>query len=509
MLLTRLCLAALALLSPALAIAQGPPATAGQPQTPSLLTLAPPVQALASPETSAIVDALERYFKGFDAMDPDLMSSAVHPDAVMAGGVGQPSVETSAYSRMFDQLRKMRGKMTPPAVKAERTLTEISLRGDLATAFVHMTYLPPTRGAGVPIEYAFQFYRTGGRWTIVSVLNHAGQYAGETDDKTLDVMGVRPGMTIGEIGAGSGRVTLSLARRAGDRGKVYANDIDETALAQLRTVCERRGVKNVETLVGKVDDPMFPKGALDLAITAIVYHHLEQPVALLRNLASSLKPGATLVIVDPAYDRTGDKDSARPTTRERVETEAAEAGYELVAMNASLPRDNIFILRVKTGGRAGAPKIATAPWTPPQPGSERAAVLAAVDTWWKGHDADDAALLEKILAPGARSWFVQEGALQFVTFDKDIERMKSGNRRPATRPLPGEKRTVVDFRQESAVATVTMLVEIPRAGDTSRCYTTFQLYKADDVWQIVNQTRADRGAGLRRVCRPHAVHLRG
>ncbi len=486
MMLTRFCLAALTLLSPALALAQGPPSTAGQPQTPSLLTLAAPVQALASSETSAIVDVLERYFKGFDAMDPDLMSSAVHPDAVMAGGVGQPSVETSAYSRMFDQLRKARGKMTPPAVKAKRTLTELSLRGDLATAFVHMTYLPPTRGAGVPIEYAFQFYRTGGRWTVVSVLNHAGQYAGETDDRILDAMGVRPGMTIGEIGAGTGRITLALARRVGERGKVYANDIDETALAQLRAVCERRGVKNVETLVGKVDDPMLPKGALDLAITAIVYHHLEQPVALLRNLASSLKPGATLVIVDPAYDRTGDKDSARPTTRERVESEAAEAGYELVAMNASLPRDNIFILRLKGGGPAPVVKATTAPWVPPASGSERTAVLVAVDTWWKGHDADDAVVLEKVMVPGARSWFAHEGALQFVTFDKEIERMKSGDRRPATRPRPGEKRTVVDFRQESGVAVVTMLVEIPRNGTMSRSYTTFQLYKADDLWQIVN-----------------------
>jgi len=192
------------------------------------------------------------------------------------------------------------------------------------------------------------------------------------------------------------------------------------------------------------------------------------------------------VIVDPAYDRTGDKDSDRPTTRERVEAEAAEAGYELVEINASLPRDNIFILRLKGAGPAPAVKVTSAPWAPPASGSERAAVLAAVDTWWKGHDADDATLFEKVLAPGARSWFVHEGALQFVAFDKEVERMKSGNRRPATRPLPGEKRTVVDFKQGRAVATVTMLVEIPRAGTTSRNFTTFQLYKADDRWQIVS-----------------------
>ncbi len=484
--LTRLWLVVLTLIAAVPGIAQDPATAAGQPPAPPLLTVAPSVQALAMPEQVAIAVTLEQYFRGFDAMNADAMLQVLHADATTAGGVGQPSVELMAYSRLFEQLRKAPANRKPPAVKAERTLTELFVHGGMAAAWVHMQYLPPTRGAGTPIEYAFQLYRSATGWTIASVVTHADQYAGETADGTLDAMGIRPGMTIGEIGAGDGRITLALTRRVGDRGKVYANDIDSKSLAKLVATCERRGVKNIETTTGKVDDPMFPKGALDLAITAIVYHHLEQPVALLRNLASSLKPGATLVIVDPAYDRTGDKDSDRPTTRERVEAEAAEAGYELVEINASLPRDNIFILRLKGGGPAPAVKVTSTPWVPPASGSERAAVLGAVDTWWKGHDAEDAALLEKVLAPGARSWFVHEGALQFVTFDKDIERMKSGTRRPASRPLPGERRTVVDFKQERAVATVTMLVEIPRAGTTSRDYTTFQLYKADDRWQIVS-----------------------
>lgn len=488
MMLTRFCLVALTLLAAAPGSAQDPATAAGQTAAPPLLALAPSVQALTTPEKAAIAATVEQYFRGFDAMNADAMSQVLHADATTTGGVGQPAVELMAYSRMFEQLGKAPANRKPPAVKAERTLTELFVHGGMATAWVHMQYLPPTRGAGVPIEYAFQLYKSGVGWTIASVVSHADQYAGETADSTLDAMGIRPGMTIGEIGARDGRITLALARRVGDRGRVYANDIDPKPLAQLVATCERRGVKNVETITGKVDDPMFPKGALDLAITAIVYHHLEQPVALLRNLASSLKPGATVVIVDPAYDRTGDKDSDRPTTRERVEAEAAEAGYELVEVNASLPRDNIFILRLKGGWPAPVAKVTSAPWAPPASGSERAAVLAGVDTWWKGHDAEDAALLEGVLAPGARSWFVHEGALQFVTFEKDIERMKSGNRRPASRPLPGEKRTVVDFKQERAVATVTMLVEIPRAGLISRSYTTFQLYKADDRWQIVSLT---------------------
>jgi SAM-dependent methyltransferase len=232
---------------------------------------------------------------------------------------------------------------------------------------------------------------------------------------------------------------------------------------------------------------MFPKGALDLAITAIAYHHFTQPVTLLRNLIPSLKPGATLVIVDPAYDRTGDKDSDRPTTRERVEAEGAEAGFELVAMDASLPRDNIFILRVKAGGTPAVPRITTTPWMPPPAGADRAVILAAIDDWWKGHDTDDADVLDRVMVPGTRSWFEEEGVVQSISYAKELERIRSGNRRPATRPRPGEKRTAVAFTQPGSVAAVTMRVEIPRqAGGASRSLTTFQLYKADDRWQIVN-----------------------
>jgi len=488
MLLKRLLVAAIALLCPVLLSAQDPPATAGQPQGSPPFVLAPGVQAVSSPEKAAILETLERYFKGYYALDPDILASTLHPEAVNTGGVGQASLTIARMSGPLEQLRKMRGKVKPPVVNAIRTVIDLFIRGDLADAIVREEYLPPMRGAGTTAYHAYQLYKTGGRWLIVSGVLHANQYEGDTDGRTLDMMGVRPGMTIGEIGAGDGRVTFPLARRVGEGGKVYANDIDEQALAELRAVCEKTGTKNIETLVGKVDDPQFPKGALDLAITAIAYHHFDQPVALLKNLAASLKPGATLVILDPAYDRTGEKDSDRPTTRERVEAEAAEAGYELVAMDASLPRENIFILRLKTGGAAAVPKVTTAPYAPARVGDERTAILAAIETWWQGHDTDDAVLLDKVLARGARSWFEHEGTLQFISSATEIERITSGNRRPAgTRPSPGEKRTVVDFTQHSAVAVVTMLVEIPRnAAPGVQSYTTFQLYKADDWWQIVN-----------------------
>ena len=174
-------------------------------------------------------------------------------------------------------------------------------------------------------------------------------------DKVMDAIGVKPGMVIGEIGAGRGRYTVYLARRVGETGKILANDISERSLAYLKDRCQRLGFGNVETILGEEEDPLFPDNSLDMAIMVWVYHMLDKPDGLLKNLRPSLKPGATLVILDPPdkeideefhVDRS-DPNVKIPKIRERVEKSAAAAGFELVKVETFLPEDIIFILRAK------------------------------------------------------------------------------------------------------------------------------------------------------------------
>ena len=99
-----------------------------------------------------------------------------------------------------------------------------------------------------------------------------------------------------------------------------------------------------------MDAALLPSQALDVVVMVSVFHHLEQPVALLQNIPTSLKPGGRVVILDPAYDRTRETDSPRPSTPESVAKEAAEAGFELARTDASLPSDNIFVLKPRLGG---------------------------------------------------------------------------------------------------------------------------------------------------------------
>lgn len=178
--------------------------------------------------------------------------------------------------------------------------------------------------------------------------------------KVMDAVGIHPGMVIGEVGAGRGRYTVHLATRVGDAGKIYANDINSSSLAYVRERCRRDGIRNVETILGKVDDALFPKAALDMVFMVWVYHMMDEPVAMLKSIIPSLKPGATVVIVDPIpgevekelkeYLAAGGNPDAKLNvpTKARIEQDAALAGLQLVQMmEGFLEKDNIFILKVE------------------------------------------------------------------------------------------------------------------------------------------------------------------
>ncbi len=160
----------------------------------------------------------------------------------------------------------------------------------------------------------------------------------------LGLLGIRPGLVIGEVGAGRGRLTVHLADRVGDKGRVYANDIDADALAYLGQRCKRLGLSNVELVQGARDDAHLPVNALDLAVMAWVYHHVDHRVDLLKSLMPSLKPWGVVAMVEPTPATT--EDPLRALTRQSVEAEARAAGFRLEAViEGTLKVDNVFVLR--------------------------------------------------------------------------------------------------------------------------------------------------------------------
>lgn len=174
----------------------------------------------------------------------------------------------------------------------------------------------------------------------------ASTFKKQPPEEVMDATGIKPGMVVGEIGAGHGRFTIHLARRVGTSGRIFANDIDTVALSYLRDRIMKAGIKNVTIISGSENNPNFPDGVLDMAFMVWTYHWFEQPVAMLINLKPSLKTGATVVMVEPDPVR-GPGGPDHGVSPERVRKEAERAGYELISIDAFLPEDLIFILQLK------------------------------------------------------------------------------------------------------------------------------------------------------------------
>lgn len=166
-------------------------------------------------------------------------------------------------------------------------------------------------------------------------------------EKILDAIGANPGMVIGEVGAGTGRMTLWLARRVGKQGLIYANDINRERLQNLKKRCRREGFDNVRIIEGGISDPRLPLKTLDMVFMINVYHHLDHPAPLLKNILPSLKPGGILAIVecDPEKVSWGKEEGCH--SRTTMIRELGEAGFEVVKIHTFLNEDNIYIARAK------------------------------------------------------------------------------------------------------------------------------------------------------------------
>lgn len=169
----------------------------------------------------------------------------------------------------------------------------------------------------------------------------------EQPDKVLEATGVKPGMTIGEVGAGRGYFTFWLSRTVGEAGKVYANDIDRSALSEIERRSADEKITNIETVLGFIEDPRLPVASLDMVFMVNAFHDLARPVELLANLLPSLKPGGTVVIMDRDPDRISDREG-HFLTREKVQEIVGRSVFEIVGVETFLRDHNLYILKART-----------------------------------------------------------------------------------------------------------------------------------------------------------------
>ncbi len=145
-------------------------------------------------------------------------------------------------------------------------------------------------------------------------------------NRVMDILEITPGKTAADIGAGSGWFTVRAARRVTATGTVYAVDINPEAIRYIDARVQKEGLHNVKTILSKSDDPELPAAKVDAVLLLKTYHEVANPVALLRNLRVSLRPGAKVGIID----RNGNGEN-HGVGRDIIIKEAAEAGFVLLS----------------------------------------------------------------------------------------------------------------------------------------------------------------------------------
>ena len=143
-------------------------------------------------------------------------------------------------------------------------------------------------------------------------------------NRVMDMLGIEPGKSVADIGAGSGWFTVRAARRVTGSGIVYAVDINPQAIQYIEGRAKKEQLQNIKTILSKPDDPQVLAHSIDAVLLLKTYHEVAHPVLLLRSLRSSLRPGAKIGIID----RNGNG-SNHGVNKEVVVREAAQAGYEL------------------------------------------------------------------------------------------------------------------------------------------------------------------------------------
>jgi SAM-dependent methyltransferase len=144
-------------------------------------------------------------------------------------------------------------------------------------------------------------------------------------NRVMDILGIGPGKSVADIGAGSGWFTVRAARRVGKDGVVYAVDINPEAVRYIADRAQKEQLRNVKTILGKADDSLLPASAVDAVLLLKTYHEVAEPVALMQNLRKSLRPGARVGIID----RNGNSED-HGVGRDVVLKEAAQADYRLL-----------------------------------------------------------------------------------------------------------------------------------------------------------------------------------
>ena len=157
-------------------------------------------------------------------------------------------------------------------------------------------------------------------------------------EEVIELAGVKPGMSVADVGSGEGYYTVRLARAVGPKGRVLAEDIVPRVRDSLSERVQRENLDNVAVKLGTPDNPMLPRQSFDRVFLVHMYHEVQSPYAFLWHLRESVKPDGLIIVVDS--DRPIKQHGIRP---KQLQCEFAALGLEPVKASLVTGGEAYFI----------------------------------------------------------------------------------------------------------------------------------------------------------------------
>ena len=170
----------------------------------------------------------------------------------------------------------------------------------------------------------------------------------EKPDLLLEALKLKPGDVVADIGAGTGYYSGRLAKLVGEKGLVYAVDIQQEMLDLLDKKMAGQKITNVKGVLGTITDPKLPAHSVDLILMVDVYHEFDHPFEMMQGICAALKTGGRVVFVEfRAEDPQVPIKEVHKMSVAQVRKEIAAQPLEWVESIETLPWQHIIVFRKK------------------------------------------------------------------------------------------------------------------------------------------------------------------